>query len=71
MFTERERGYGNEIIFEANKLQHISIVNKLSLVQMVDRKALSPNEWREIMNLAPVPGGDEMQSWQNPKGGKQ
>jgi hypothetical protein len=38
------------------------------LVQMVDRMAMTPNEWREVMNMAPVPWGDEPQSWQNPKG---
>lgn len=26
---------------------------------MVDRGALTPNEWRKIFNLAPVEGGDE------------
>ena len=25
---------------------------------MVDRGALTPNEWRAVFNLAPVPGGD-------------
>ena len=32
---------------------------KLQLVQMVDRGALTPNEWREVFNLAPIKGGDE------------
>jgi HK97 family phage portal protein len=69
IFTDRRRGYGNEIIFEANKLQHVSMASKLSLVQMVDRGALTANEWREIMNLAPIEGGNVAQHWQNPKGG--
>ena len=34
------------------------MTTKLSLSQMVDRGALTPNEWREVMNKAPVPGGD-------------
>lgn len=59
LFTERERGFGNEIIFEANRLQYASVNTKLDLREMVDRGALTPNEWREAFNLAPVPGGDK------------
>jgi HK97 family phage portal protein len=58
LFTERERGFGNEIIFEANRLQYASVSTKLALREMVDRGALTPNEWREAFNLAPVEGGD-------------
>lgn len=68
IFSERERGFNNEIVFESNRMQYMSMANKLALVQMVDRKAMTPNEWREVMNMAPVPWGDEPQSWQNPKG---
>lgn len=67
IFTDRERGFENEIIFESNRMQYMSTANKLALVQMVDRMAMTPNEWREVMNMAPVPWGDEPQSWQNPK----
>ena len=28
------------------------------MVALVDRGALTPNEWRVMFNLAPVPGGD-------------
>lgn len=66
IFTITQRGYNNEIIFESNRLQYMSMSSKLALVAMVNRGAMSPNEWRQIMNLAPVPGGDEMQYWQNP-----
>ena len=31
----------------------------MNLVQMVDRGALTPNEWREALNLHPIEGGDE------------
>lgn len=60
LFTRRERGFGNKIIFEASSLQYASMTTKLNLVQFVDRRMMSPNEVREIMNLAPVDGGDEM-----------
>ncbi len=58
LFTDRERGHGNEIVFESNRLQYASVRTKLALRQMVDRGALTPNEWREAFNLAPVEGGD-------------
>lgn len=59
LFTERERGHGNEIVFEANRLQYASVKTKLDLREMVDRGALTPNEWREAFNLGPIPGGDK------------
>jgi hypothetical protein len=59
LFTRRERGFGNSIVFEASALQYASLTTKLNLVQMVDRGAMVPNEWRETMNYAPLPGGDE------------
>jgi HK97 family phage portal protein len=59
LFTRRERGFGNKIIFEASSLQHASMKTKLNLAQMVDRGALTPNEWRYALNLAPLEGGDK------------
>lgn len=59
LFSRRERAAGNRIVFEASNLQCASIQTKLALVAMVDRGALTPNEWRITMNLAPVEGGDK------------
>jgi len=42
--------------------------NKLKLIQLVDRKTMLPNELRAILNLPPVPWGDEPLFWQDPKG---
>jgi len=58
IFTRRERGHGNRIYFEAANLQYASMQTKLGLQAMVDRGAMSANEWRSVLNLAPVPGGD-------------
>src|SRR5690606_26080429 len=58
LFSDRELGHGNEIVFEANRLQYASVSTKLALVSMVDRGAMTPNEWREVFNLAPIEGGD-------------
>lgn len=67
IYTNRERGYGNEINYESNRMQFMTIASKLALVQMVDRGALNANEWRQVLNLGPVPGGDKYRLWQNPK----
>lgn len=67
IFSERERGFGNEIIFESNRMQYMSTTSKLALTTLVDRAIMTPNEVREILNLAPVEWGDKPMSWQNPK----
>lgn len=58
LFNRNERGYGNKIVFEANNLQCASMTTKLAFQAMVDRGAMTPNEWRETMNMAPIEGGD-------------
>lgn len=58
LFTRRERVFGNRIVFEASSWDSASISTKLNLQAMVDRGAMTPNEWRATFNLAPVPGGD-------------
>lgn len=59
LFTRKERSFGNKIVFESSNWDSASISTKLGLQAMVDRGALTPNEWRGSFNLAPVPGGDE------------
>ncbi len=60
LFTERERGFGNEIIFEANRLQYASVNTKVAMVEkMMPMGLLTINEAREIFNLAPVEDGDK------------
>lgn len=59
LFSRRERGTGNRIVFEASALSHASFSTKMQLVQMVDRGAMTPNEWRTQFNMAPLDGGDE------------
>lgn len=59
LFNRHERAYGDKIIFEANNLQCASISTKLSFVQMVDRGAMTPNQWCALFNMAPLPGGDK------------
>lgn len=59
LFSRRERGFGNRIVLDATALTFASMQTKLGLVQMVDRGALTPNEWRRILNLPPIEGGDQ------------
>jgi len=60
LFSERERGFGNEIIFESNRLQYASVNSKIALVEkLIDRGLLTLNEAREVFNLGPVDGGDK------------
>lgn len=59
LFSRRERGCGNKIVFEASNLQCASLQTKLAFQAMVDRGAMLPNEWRATMNLAPIEGGDQ------------
>lgn len=59
IFSRRERGCGNQIVFEASNLMCASLSTKLAFQAMVDRGALTPNEWRATMNLAPIEGGDQ------------
>ncbi len=59
LFSRRERGCGNRIVFEASNLQCASLSSKLAMQAMVDRGAMTPNEWRAVLNLAPIEGGDQ------------
>lgn len=60
IFSRRERGFGNKIVFESNSLAYASMATKLNLVQFVDRGMMTPNEVREIMNLGTIEGGDKV-----------
>lgn len=59
LFSRKERGFGNRIQFEASNLQCASLQTKLGFQAMVDRGAMTPNEWRAVLNMAPIEGGDE------------
>lgn len=60
LFTEREIGFGNEIIFESNRLQYASTRTKTSLISaLMPLGVFTVNEIREILNLSPVEGGEK------------
>lgn len=58
LFSRKKRSFGNYIVFESSNLSTASMATKLALKEMVDRGAMSPNEWRATFNMAPAPGGD-------------
>lgn len=60
IFSRRERGCGNEIVFESYNLSAASIETKLNLREMVDRGAMTTNEWRAAFGMAAVPGGNKL-----------
>ena len=59
IFTDREISYENKVWFESNRLQYASAKTKISMVQLVDRGLMTPNEYRQLFNMAPYEGGDE------------
>lgn len=58
LFTRKERGFGNKIVFTANTLVYASMQTKLGLVAFVDRGIMTPNQVLEILGLGPIDGGD-------------
>ena len=60
LYTENQKNRGNRVELTSNRLQYADVTEKLKVVQgLMDRGMLSPNEGREIFQLAPRDGGDE------------
>ena len=60
LFTEREKGFGNEIIFESNRLAYVSTKTKIDLINtLMPLGLLSLNEARELFNMSAVEDGDK------------
>lgn len=57
LFTPTEKGFGNEIIFESNRLQYASNKTKIELLRY-GNNIMTINEMREVFNLAPREDGD-------------
>jgi HK97 family phage portal protein len=59
LFTQHEREFGNEIIFEANRLQYASGTTKIAVARfLADIGAAEIDQLLEIFNMAPL-GGPE------------
>ena len=64
LFTPTEKDFGNEIIFESNRLQYASNKTKIELIRYANN-ILTINEQREVFNLAPIDNGDVFMIDQN------
>ena len=59
LYSDEERSYGNHVYVNANRLQYMTISEKVNMAQqMGDRGALTINEIRELFNYPPLPDGD-------------
>lgn len=58
MFTERERAQGSGLIASANRLQYMSVSQKVQMAkELGDRGAILIDEIRELFNFTPLPDG--------------
>ena len=64
IFTPTERFFGNEIIFESNRLQYASNKTKIELLRYANN-IMTINELREVFNLTPIDNGDSILIDQN------
>jgi HK97 family phage portal protein len=54
LFTARERGYGNEVIFAGNRLQYASDKDKVRMIyQLLPQGVLTINDALELLNMPP------------------
>lgn len=59
LLSERERGFGNKVIFTANRLQYATLQTRMSIGgQLYDRGIITINELRELMYYEPIEEGD-------------
>lgn len=60
LFTEREKGYGNEVVFLTNRLEYASLQAKTSMAQVLQQTGIfTVNEFREIFGYNAVEDGDK------------
>lgn len=58
LFSERERAQGTRIIASANRLQYMSVSQKVQMAkELGDRGAILIDEIRELFNFEPLPDG--------------
>lgn len=59
LLSERERGFGNKVIFTANRLQYATLQTRMSVGSgLFDRGVITINEFRELLYYEPIEGGD-------------
>ena len=59
LLTERERGFGNKIIFSSNRLQYATLQTRSTIGSVLyDRGIITINEFRELLYYEPIEDGD-------------
>lgn len=58
-FSVIDRTHMNRILVQPSSLGFSNNATRLNFVQMVDRGAMTPDEWREMFNMPPILGGDK------------
>lgn len=59
LFSRKEISFGNRIDFESSNILYASLSTRLNFVAMVDRGAMTPDEWRATFGMSPIEGGDK------------
>lgn len=58
LFSERERAQGSRVLVSANRLQYMSVSQKVQMAkELGDRGAILIDEIRELFNYEPLPNG--------------
>lgn len=59
VLSERERGFGNKIIFTTNRLQYATLQTRATIGSVLyDRGIITINEYRELLYYEPIEDGD-------------
>ncbi|MGN1097752.1 MAG: phage portal protein, partial [Clostridia bacterium] len=59
LFSERERSFGNKVVFTTDRLQYATLTTRNAIAKdLFDRGICTINEYREIMYLPQIDGGD-------------
>ena len=59
LLSERERGFGNRVIFTANRLQYATLQTRMAVGGgLFDRGIITINEFRELLYYEPIEDGD-------------
>lgn len=59
LLSERERGFGNKIIFSSNRLQYATLQTRSTIGSVLyDRGIITINEFRELLYYEPIEDGD-------------
>lgn len=59
IYTDRQLSFGRKIEYKSSTIQFMSMSEKLALKDFIDRGALTPNAWCDIVGLPHVEGGDK------------